>query len=62
MSWPQTDQPELVAAPKYLRRGDIPVVWSSITSPVGQGSPDHRCELHERGIGVRILTGTLAGV
>ena len=47
---------------EYLRRGDTLVVWK--LDRLGRSVKEVLIiadELHERGIGVRILTGTLAG-
>jgi DNA invertase Pin-like site-specific DNA recombinase len=58
----QPDRPGLTAAMEYLRRGDTLVVWK--LDRLGRSVKEVLIiadELHERGIGVRILTGTLAG-
>ncbi len=58
----KTDRPGLAAALEYLRRGDTLAVWK--LDRLGRWVKEVLTiadELHERGIGVRILTGTLAG-
>ena len=57
-----TDRPGLAAALDYLRPGDTLVVWK--LDRLGRSVKDVLIiadDLHERGIGVRILTGKLAG-
>src|SRR5512142_184702 len=57
------DRPGLSAALDYLRAGDTLVVWK--LDRLGRSVKDVLTiadDLHERGVGVRILTGTLAGV
>jgi DNA invertase Pin-like site-specific DNA recombinase len=57
-----TDRPGLAAALDYLRPGDTLCVWK--LDRLGRsvkGVLTIAEDLHERGIGVRILTGTLAG-
>jgi DNA invertase Pin-like site-specific DNA recombinase len=57
-----TDRPGLAAALDYLRPGDTLCVWK--LDRLGRSVKDVLTiaeDLHERGIGVRILTGTLAG-
>src|SRR5216684_2849657 len=57
-----TERPGLVAALDYLRRGDTLVVWK--LDRLGRSVKDVLTiadDLHERGIGVRILTGKLSG-
>jgi DNA invertase Pin-like site-specific DNA recombinase len=58
----KADRPGLAAALDYLRAGDELVVWK--LDRLGRSVTDVLTladELHERGIGLRILTGTLAG-
>ena len=58
----KTDRPGLAAALEYLRRGDTLAVWK--LDRLGRSVKEVLTiadELHERGIGLRILTGTLAG-
>jgi DNA invertase Pin-like site-specific DNA recombinase len=58
----KTDRPGLAAALDYLRSGDTLAVWKldrlgrSVTEVLTIAE-----QLHEHGIGLRILTGTLAG-
>jgi DNA invertase Pin-like site-specific DNA recombinase len=57
-----TDRPGLVAALDYLRPGDTLCVWK--LDRLGRSVKDVLIiadDLHERGIGVRILTGKLSG-
>jgi DNA invertase Pin-like site-specific DNA recombinase len=57
-----TDRPGLAAALDYLRPGDTLCVWK--LDRLGRSVKDVLTiaeDLHERGVGVRILTGTLAG-
>ena len=57
-----TDRPGLVAALDYLRTGDTLAVWK--LDRLGRSVKDVLTiaeDLHERGIGVRILTGKLSG-
>ena len=58
----KADRPGLAAALAYLRRGDTPVVWKldRLGRPVKEVLTIAD-ELHEHRIGLRILTGTLAG-
>jgi DNA invertase Pin-like site-specific DNA recombinase len=56
------DRPGLAAALDYLRSGDELVVWK--LDRLGRSVKEVLTladQLHERGIGLRILTGTLAG-
>jgi DNA invertase Pin-like site-specific DNA recombinase len=58
----KTDRPGLAAAMEYLRSGDTLAVWK--LDRLGRSVKDVLTiadELHERGIGLQILTGTLAG-
>ena len=58
----KADRPGLAAALEYLRRGDTLVVWK--LDRLGRSVKDVLTiadELYEHGIGLRILTGTLAG-
>ena len=58
----KADRPGLAAALAYLRRGDTLVVWK--LDRLGRSVKDVLTiadELYEHGIGLRILTGTLAG-
>jgi DNA invertase Pin-like site-specific DNA recombinase len=58
----QTDRPGLAAALQYLRSGDTLAVWK--LDRLGRSVKEVLTladELHERGIALRILTGTLAG-
>jgi DNA invertase Pin-like site-specific DNA recombinase len=58
----KTDRPGLAAALEYLRSGDTLAVWK--LDRLGRSVKEILTladELHERGIGLRILTGTLAG-
>lgn len=58
----KTERPGLAAALDYLRPGDTLCVWK--LGRLGRSVKDVLIiagELHERGIGVRILTGKLAG-
>jgi DNA invertase Pin-like site-specific DNA recombinase len=56
------ERPELIAALDYLRSGDVLCVWKldrlgrSVKEVLGIAD-----DLHARGIGLRILTGKLAG-
>ena len=57
-----TDRPGLVAALDYLRSGDTLCVWK--LDRLGRSVKDVLIiadDLHERGVGVRILTGKLSG-
>lgn len=57
-----TDRPGLAAALDYLRPGDTLCVWK--LDRLARSVKDVLTiaeDLHERGMGVRILTGTLAG-
>ena len=57
-----TDRPGLVAALDYLRSGDTLCVWK--LDRLGRSVKDVLTiadDLHERGIGLRILTGKLSG-
>ena len=57
-----TDRPGLVAALDYLRSGDTLCVWK--LDRLGRSVKDVLIiadDLHERGIGLRILTGKLSG-
>jgi DNA invertase Pin-like site-specific DNA recombinase len=57
-----SDRPGLAAALDYLRPGDTLCVWK--LDRLGRSVKDVLTiaeDLHDRGIGVRILTGTLAG-
>ena len=57
-----TDRPGLSAALDYLRAGDTLVVWK--LDRLGRSVKDVLIiadDLHERGVGVRILTGKLSG-
>ena len=57
-----TDRPGLTAALDYLREGDTLCVWK--LDRLGRRTRDVLIiaeDLHERGISLRILTGTLAG-
>ncbi|PZS34701.1 MAG: DNA invertase [Pseudonocardiales bacterium] len=58
----KTDRPGLGVALEYLRSGDTLAVWK--LDRLGRSVKEILTladELHERGIGMRILTGTLAG-
>jgi len=58
----KTDRPGLAAALTYLRPGDTLVVWK--LDRLGRSVKDVLIiadDLHDRGIGVRILTGKLSG-
>lgn len=58
----KTDRPGLTAALDYLRPGDTLAVWK--LDRLGRSVKDVLIiadDLHERGIGIRILTGKLAG-
>jgi len=58
----KTERPGLAAALEYLRSGDTLAVWK--LDRLGRSVKEVLTladELHERGIGLRILTGTLAG-
>ncbi len=58
----KTDRPGLGAALEYLRSGDALAVWK--LDRLGRSVKEILTladELHERGIGLRILTGTVAG-
>lgn len=58
----KTDRAGLAAAMEYLRSNDTLAVWK--LDRLGRSVKEVLTladELHERGIGVRILTGTLAG-
>ena len=58
----KTDRPGLAAALDYLRPGDTLVVWK--LDRLGRSVKDVLTiadDLHAKGIGVRILTGKLAG-
>ena len=58
----QTDRPGLAAALEYLRSGDTLAVWK--LDRLGRSVKEVLTladELYERGIALRILTGTLAG-
>lgn len=58
----KTDRPGLAAALEYLRSGDTLAVWK--LDRLGRSVKEVLTladELYERGIGLRILTGTLAG-
>ena len=58
----KADRPGLAAALAYLRRGDTLVVWK--LDRLGRSVKEVLTiadELYEHGIGLRILTGTLAG-
>jgi DNA invertase Pin-like site-specific DNA recombinase len=58
----KTDRPGLTAALGYLRCGDVLAVWK--LDRLGRSVKEILTlaeELHDRGIGLRILTGTLAG-
>ncbi len=57
-----TERPGLTAALDYLRPGDTLCVWK--LDRLGRSVKDVLTiaeDLHARGIGIRILTGTLAG-
>jgi len=57
-----TDRPGLVAALDYLRSGDTLCVWK--LDRLGRSVKDVLIiadDLHERGVGLRILTGKLSG-
>jgi DNA invertase Pin-like site-specific DNA recombinase len=56
----KTDRPGLAAALEYLRSGDVLAVWR--LDRLGRSVKEVLTladELHDRGIGLRILTGTL---
>lgn len=58
----KTDRPGLAAALNYLRPGDTLVIWK--LDRLGRSTKDLLIiaeDLHENGIGIRILTGRLAG-
>ncbi|MGH3921406.1 MAG: recombinase family protein [Pseudonocardiaceae bacterium] len=58
----KTDRPGLTAALDYLRPGDTLAIWK--LDRLGRSVKEVLTiadELYERGIGLRILTGTLAG-
>ena len=58
----KADRPGLAAALAYLRRGDTLMVWK--LDRLGRSVKEVLTiadELHEHRIGLRILTGTLAG-
>lgn len=58
----KTERPGLAAALDYLREGDTLAVWK--LDRLGRSVKDVLTiaeDLHSRGIGVRILTGTLSG-
>jgi DNA invertase Pin-like site-specific DNA recombinase len=58
----KTDRPGLAAALEYLRCGDVLAVWK--LDRFGRSVKEILTladELHDRGVGLRILTGTLAG-
>lgn len=58
----ETDRPGLAAALEYLRSGDVLAVWK--LDRLGRSVKEILTladALHDRGIGLRILTGTLAG-
>jgi DNA invertase Pin-like site-specific DNA recombinase len=62
LSGKNTDRPELKAALDYLRSGDTLVVWK--LDRLGRSVKDVLViadDLHSRGVGLRILTGKLAG-
>lgn len=59
----KADRPGLAASLNYLRPGDTLVVWK--LDRLGRSVKDVLIiadDLHERGIGIRILTGRLSGV
>ncbi|MGA9309196.1 MAG: recombinase family protein [Pseudonocardiaceae bacterium] len=58
----ETDRPGLAVALEYLRSGDVLAVWK--LDRLGRSVKEILTladALHDRGIGLRILTGTLAG-
>jgi len=58
----KTGRPGLAAALEYVRRGDTLCVWK--LDRLGRSGEDVLAvagDLHERGVGVRVLTGRLAG-
>lgn len=58
----KADRPRLAAALDYLRRGDVLLVWK--LDRLGRSVKEVLTladQLHDRGITLRILTGTLAG-
>lgn len=58
----KTDRPGLAAALEYLRCGDVLAVWK--LDRLGRSVKEILTladELHDRGVGLRVLTGTLAG-
>lgn len=58
----KADRPGLAQALDYLRPGDVLLVWK--LDRLGRSVKEVLTiadELHERGVGLRILTGTLAG-
>jgi DNA invertase Pin-like site-specific DNA recombinase len=58
----KTDRPGLAAALEYLRSGDVLAVWK--LDRLGRSVKEVLTladDLHDRGVGLRILTGTLAG-
>jgi DNA invertase Pin-like site-specific DNA recombinase len=58
----KTERPGLAAALEYLRFGDVLAVWK--LDRLGRSVKEILTladELHDRGVGLRILTGTLAG-
>ena len=62
MPWPAGAGPEERAALDYLRAGDTLVVWK--LDRLGRSVKDVLTiadDLHERGVGVGILTGKLSG-
>jgi DNA invertase Pin-like site-specific DNA recombinase len=59
----KTERPGLAAALEYLRFGDVLVVWK--LDRLGRSVKEILTladELHDRGVGLRVLTGTLAGI
>ncbi|MGC5012498.1 recombinase family protein [Streptosporangium sp. DT93] len=59
----KADRPGLAAALNYLRPGDTLVIWK--LDRLGRSVKDLLTladDLHEKGIGIRILTGRLSGV
>jgi len=57
-----TNREGLAEALKYMRRGDTLVIWK--LDRLGRSTKDVLTiaeDLHNRGVGLRILTGTLAG-
>jgi DNA invertase Pin-like site-specific DNA recombinase len=58
----QTDRPGLTAALEHLRCGDVLALWK--LDRLGRSVKEILTlaeELHDRRIGLRILTGTIAG-